>query len=89
MDILADAKVQKVREYTLGDTIDKEAPGRGGTDFRPAFEHVAGLPEVPKCMVYLTDGDGVCPTVEPDWPVLWVLYGGCDKMPFGECVKAS
>jgi len=46
--------------------------GRGGTDFRPVFEHVDKEPIQPACLIYLTDLEGPYPTVPPDFPVLWV-----------------
>lgn len=50
----------------------KELSGRGGTDFRPAFERF-NQPPVPEAVVYLTDGMGDYPTASPTYPVLWVL----------------
>ena len=50
----------------------RELTGRGGTDFRPAFERFK-QPPVPEAVVYLTDGMGDYPTAPPTYPVLWVL----------------
>lgn len=89
VDIQCDTKIQKVEEYRPGDEISGEIHGRGGTSFCPVFEHVDKLPVAPKCVVYLTDLDGTFPDKEPDYPVLWVAYGGGTKAPFGEVVQAS
>lgn len=50
----------------------RELKGRGGTDFRPAFERFKQHP-VPEAVVYLTDGMGDYPSSPPTYPVLWVL----------------
>lgn len=89
VDIICDAKIQTVVEYRPGDSIVKQAPGGGGTDFRPVFEYCDQLEVKPKCLVYLTDLDGTFPELEPDYPVLWIAYGGGHKAPFGEVVQAE
>ena len=46
----------------------------GGTDFRPPFEYIRNeLDDDINAMVYLTDGMGPYPEVQPPYPVLWVL----------------
>jgi predicted metal-dependent peptidase len=89
VDIQCDTKIQKVEEYKPGDSISGDINGRGGTSFVPVFEHIESKGIVPKCLVYLTDLDGEFPDKEPDYPVLWVAYGGGTKAPFGEVVQAS
>jgi len=90
LDIVCDARVHRVTEYRAGDHIKTDAPGGGGTDFRPIFEHCDGLQQAPKCLVILTDLWGTFPDKAPDWPVLWVVYGNSDpKAPFGEVVKCD
>lgn len=89
LDIQCDTRIQKVTEYKPGDEITGDIHGRGGTSFCPVFEHVSKLQVAPKCLVYLTDLDGTFPDTEPDYPVLWVAYGGGTKAPFGEIVQAS
>lgn len=86
IDIYCDACVHRVDEYRPGDTIAKRAPGGGGTDFRPVFDHVAKLDEPPKCLVYLTDLQGTFPAEAPPYPVLWVVWGD-EKPPWGELVQ--
>lgn len=88
-----DAKVQDVRQYETGDTVEGKFPGGGGTDFRPVFK------DVEKCeeefghgvsgLIYLTDLVGAFPDKAPDYPVLWVVYDpGARriKAPFGETI---
>jgi len=70
-----------------GDTISLDAPGGGGTDFRPVFDHCAELFQQPRCLVYLTDLEGRFPDEAPAYPVLWVVYGGQTEAPFGEVVS--
>lgn len=87
VDICCDSRIHQIKEYTQGDLIDRNAPGGGGTDFRPVFEHIAGMPEAPKCVVYLTDLDGSFPSEAPAYPVLWVTWDQTGKAPFGEVVR--
>jgi predicted metal-dependent peptidase len=89
LDICCDSKIQQVAEYRVGDTINCRAPGGGGTSFKPVFQHVENSGVAPKCLVYLTDLDGDFPSQAPDYPVLWIAYGGADKAPFGDVVQAS
>ncbi|MFA0758637.1 MAG: hypothetical protein NOOUEUKL_001303 [Candidatus Fervidibacter sp.] len=67
----------------------RELIGRGGTDFRPAFERFR-QPPVPEAVVYLTDGMGEYPTAAPPYPVLWVLSQPLpdwqERLPFGTAV---
>ncbi len=57
--------------------------GGGGTDFRPAFDHVEGLRREGglrrlEGLLYLTDGRGTYPGRVPDYPVAFVfLDAGC------------
>lgn len=47
--------------------------GRGGTDFRPAFEYAHEMCPRPDYIVYFTDGMGTAPAEESEIPTLWVL----------------
>lgn len=85
-DLCCDTQITKDCEYRSGDKIDPEAPGRGGTDFKPVFERVS-QGQVPKCLVYLTDLEGRFPEADPGYPVLWVVWGGQTKAPFGQVVS--
>ena len=88
VDIYCDAAIHKVKEYSPGEIIDRDAPGGGGTDFRPVWEHCANMPALPKCAVYLTDLYGDFGT-DPGYPVLWVTWTKDLKAPFGETIYAG
>ena len=88
LDIYCDAKIQSEHEYRVGDVISHECPGGGGTRFEPVFERLEEMTEKPKLLVYLTDLEGSFPDKHPDYPVLWVVYGGGKKeAPFGDLVE--
>lgn len=86
--ICCDTKVQSVEHFTDQDLGRFEAislPGGGGTDFRPAFNHVEEHNLDISCLVYLTDGAGEAPKDPPRFPVLWVLTEeGRKPTPWGE-----
>lgn len=85
--IYADAAVNRVDEYESGEPITFDACGGGGTDFRPAFEHIESEGWPLACAVYLTDMCGTFPENEPAYPVLWAAYGaGGIVAPVGETV---
>ncbi len=56
--------------------------GRGGTDFRPAFERLEEENDLDG-IIFFTDGMGDYPEKEPYVPVLWALVQDYD-VPFGE-----
>jgi len=85
VEICCDSAVQSVREYLRGDRISHDAPGGGGTCFEPALKRCVEMEPQPKCIVYLTDGDGSFGK-DPGIPVVWVMYGGCKTAPFGDVV---
>lgn len=54
-----------------------EFKGRGGTDFRPAFEAIDRMPQKPDIMFYWTDGEGPAPKdPPPGLEVLWCIVPG-------------
>lgn len=64
--------------------------GGGGTDFSPVFKHIEQYPT--RLLIYFTDGQGMFPTEEPDYPVIWAVYddglgSNIPLVPFGEIVK--
>src|SRR5215831_17609734 len=89
IDMCCDTRITQEKEYRIGDTIDTKAPGGGGTCFEPVFDRLDELPEKPKMLVYLTDLHGTFPAKHPDFPVLWVVYGGKNDAPFGEVVEVN
>ena len=69
------------------------ASGFGGSDFTPAFEHLAHDPRV-RAVLVITDGDITIPAVTPMFEVLWLItsgHGGFGSSsfhpPFGRVVK--
>lgn len=89
VDIYCDARIHKVEEYAVGDTITRQCPGGGGTDFRPVFNHVRNMPETIKALVYLTDLCGSFPEEDPGYPVIWVTWEKGGQAPFGMVVYAG
>ena len=54
--------------------------GRGGTDFCPVFREISRLRaekllKKPRVLLYYTDGDGVYPSVPPDYETAFLLAG--------------
>lgn len=88
VDIYCDADIHKCEEYTPGDIIAKDAPGGGGTSFRPVFTRLEklGQAEPFKALVYLTDLYGDFPDKAPEYPVIWVTWTKDGKAPFGEVI---
>lgn len=80
-----DTKITDERTLYTGESLDTkgfEFKGRGGTDFRPAFERLNQENDIDLCL-FLTDGQGNYPEKPPQYPVLWVLVEDYD-VPFGE-----
>lgn len=88
VELCADTRITSEREYQCGDTIHGDAPGGGGTSFVPVMKRCAKMQPVPRCLVYLTDGEGTYGD-EPGFPVMWVMYGGRNKVPYGEIVEVK
>ena len=79
--------------YELQSVSDTPKPeGWGGTDFRPFCRKVAKhwSREKQAVSVYLTDGYGAFPELEPELPSLWVVIpGGLDDsdFPWGQVTR--
>lgn len=84
--IQCDAAVNHVEEIDPGESIQGiKIHGRGGTSFRPVFEHIEKEEIQPACLIYLTDMmpcDGF-PEEPEEYPVFWVSTTPADA-PFGE-----
>jgi hypothetical protein len=78
-----------VETFNADQEIVWMTPGGGGTSFKPPFEWVANnMPDPPSCLVYFTDGDyngrsGAPPAQEPEYPVLWALWGSKKRQAWG------
>ena len=86
-----DTEVNSVKRFSKDDMPTAlEVSGRGGTAFEPAFDWVVETDEDPTVLIYFTDMYGSFPMYEPDYPVIWVNYGGKDgsiNCPFGEVIN--
>lgn len=85
--IYCDAKVTQIDDYEIGDPVNLEVNGGGGTDFCPPFDHLESEGEVPACMLYFTDGMCSSFPEEPEYPVMWVIMSDYREeftAPFGE-----
>ena len=84
-----DSIIENVQDFESEDLpIDSllRPKGGGGTDFRPVFRYIEEEGYEPACLVMLTDG--YCdsfPSLEPEYPVLWIVFGNTKfDPPFGE-----
>lgn len=85
-----DTEVAAVQELQRGDSISREFKGRGGTDFRPAFEWTAANADDCRVLLYFTDGEGNFPAVSPDYPVIWINFNKHRvTYPWGEVIDIS
>lgn len=73
--MLVDAAVQMApRKISLRDLLKLALPGRGGTDFRPAFEAAKKMKPKPDILIYMTDGDGAAPKTAPrEFQTIWCI----------------
>jgi len=62
--------------------------GGGGTDFRPAFDWLERQERTPSLLLYFTDADGLFPTHEPSFPVLWLVKGK-HPVPWGQRIQLN
>jgi len=87
VDIGFDTRVLAVNEYVPGDTIDPTIKGGGGTSFKPIWKHLETMQPAAKCVVVLTDLDGVFGD-DPGIPVVWCVFGGNKgPAPFGQVIN--
>ncbi|RQV14881.1 hypothetical protein DF039_20755 [Burkholderia cenocepacia] len=86
-----DERVTQVQVFELGDPVEL-APlkGGGGTSFVDPFRRIKGEDIHPAFLVYLTDMEGMFPTEEPAYPVLWASttpLKRARRAPFGETIE--
>lgn len=84
--IYCDAHVNHIDEFEKYDILKLTPHGGGGTDFNPPFDLVNEKGYEPKCFIYLTDGYGPFPPVEPEYPVLWLMTTDVQP-PWGEVIR--
>lgn len=93
--VQTDAEVQSVEEFDAFDPAGipdvVTVHGRGGTDFRPAFDYVRNeLGGSSPIVIYATDGFGTFPAPAPAVTTIWVLTADAiadAHVPFGQCVR--
>ena len=85
--IYSDDRVRGEEVFATEDLpMEMNPKGGGCTDFRPAFEYIEDNDYQPACMIYFTDLYGAFPTLEPDYPTLWLTQTKTRTAPFGETV---
>ena len=85
-----DAEVCDVQEFLPNEDIPLTCKGRGGTDFRPAFDWAKDNASDARVLIYLTDGWGEFPTDVPDIPTLWLSWDRDESdYPFGQVIPLS
>jgi len=55
--------------------LPESLKGGGGTDFQPVFEWTETRDQQPDLLIYFTDAEGEFPSVEPHYPVVWLVKG--------------
>ncbi|MFT7823334.1 MAG: VWA-like domain-containing protein [Sulfurimonas sp.] len=81
--ITADTRVHSHKTYLPGEALSYEVSGGGGTDFRSVFDYIGQNIGYPTALLFFTDGQGIFPSEEPDYDVMWVMPEALD-VPFGE-----
>ncbi len=88
--IYCDSHAYDGGEFTNNDLPLKLKPkGGGGTNFKPPFKFIEKEGIEPTCLIYYTDGYCSSFPKEPDFPVLWAIYGQERQVPFGEVVMLT
>lgn len=84
---VCDAKVQAFYPNLKDESAIRKIKflGRGGTDFRPIFDHIREGKRKPALVVIFTDLCGTYPEKRPSYNVLWVCRNEVEgwKPPFG------
>lgn len=62
--------------------------GGGGTDFRPIFEWIKLHGISPDMLLYFTDAEGAFPSIEPSYPVIWLVKGKA-QVPWGQRIQLN
>jgi predicted metal-dependent peptidase len=86
---VCDAQVQLFESDVKDNEIARKVKflGRGGTDFRPIFDHIKKGKRKPDCVVIWTDGYGAFPqNWRPPYQVIWAMPESSDgvQLPFGK-----
>ena len=68
--------------------LPKTFSGGGGTDFRPVFNWVEQLDQMPELLVYFSDCIGKFPEYQPNYSVIWLVKGSA-QVPFGQRIQLN
>lgn len=83
-----DADIQKEYKLTKYGKVQLNFKGRGGTSFKPVFEHIKSKKIKTDCLVYFTDGYGDQEQCKkPPYPVIWVSTTDNIKFPWGYMIS--
>jgi predicted metal-dependent peptidase len=83
-----DADIQKTYKLSKYKKAQTNFKGRGGTSFQPVFKHIKEKKIKTDLLIFFTDGYGDQDQCKrPPYPVLWVLTGQKQKMPFGHVIS--
>lgn len=86
-----DTEIQRIEEIQSDEQIDiQQIYGGGGTDFKPAFDHIEKNGIETAAIVYFTDGYCNSFPQELNIPTLWAIYDNKSfKEPFGQTIHLS
>jgi predicted metal-dependent peptidase len=80
--ISIDSDIHTFRQVRRWKEMAENLKGGGGTDFRPAFEHLSRANPRPDVIVFVTDGCGPAPQTAPaSMKVIWLLVGPYKQRP--------
>ena len=81
--------IGEVWELSASDDFPDYASARGGTDFRIVFEwiekNILDVGDEVECLLFFTDGYGPFPDEAPEYPVMFIDFGGVEY-PFGDVI---
>ncbi|KAA0449386.1 MAG: hypothetical protein FXV79_04085 [Candidatus Thioglobus sp.] len=62
--------------------------GGKGTNFNPVFDFENSADSACDVLIYFTDADGIFPSAEPNYPVIWVVKGK-QSVPWGARIQLN
>ncbi len=68
--------------------LPKTLTGGGGTKFTPVFDWIAKQDVAPDLLIYFTDAKGEFPSIQPNYPVVWLIKGKED-VPWGQRIQLN
>ncbi|QEP44172.1 hypothetical protein D5085_14215 [Ectothiorhodospiraceae bacterium BW-2] len=69
-------------------SLPREFIGGGGTDFEPAIRWAEEQSPQPDLLLYFTDAQGHFPSLEPPFPVIWLVKGK-QQVPWGQRIQLN